>query len=257
MTKTVLVTGGFDPIHSGHIAYLRAARDLGQRLVVGLNSDAWLTKKKGQHFMPWKERCAVLAAMSMVDSVIAFDDSDGSACDALRSLRDMYPEDHLIFANGGDRTTDNIPEIHCGVSDVEFQFAVGGDHKANSSSWILQEWRAPRTARPWGHYRVLHTMGATIKVKELTVEPGQALSMQRHNHRSEFWFVAQGQATVYTLDTSTDLMLVGQFSEHQHVWISNQQWHQLRNEQSHALRIIEIQYGDDCQEHDIQRQIAP
>ena len=71
--KVVLVTGGFDPIHSGHIAYFESARELGDCLVVGLNSDDWLTRKKGRYFMPATERSEIIQALKPVDHVILFD----------------------------------------------------------------------------------------------------------------------------------------------------------------------------------------
>jgi cytidyltransferase-like protein len=140
MAKIVLITGGFDPLHSGHIAYINAAKKLGDYLVVGLNSDDWLTRKKGKPFMPWIERYMVLDNIRAVDNVVAFDDYDDSACDALRQLREANPESTIVFANGGDRTNLNIPEMNCGVEDVEFVFGVGGELKKNSSSWILANW---------------------------------------------------------------------------------------------------------------------
>jgi quercetin dioxygenase-like cupin family protein len=94
-----------------------------------------------------------------------------------------------VFANGGDRTQANIPEMSVQDSQVSFAFGVGGEDKRNSSSWILQEWKAPRTERQWGYYRVLHEVPG-MKVKELTVDPGQSLSMQRHQHRAEYWIVS-------------------------------------------------------------------
>ena len=83
MKNIVLITGGFDPIHSGHIAYLQAAKKLGDILVVGVNSDAWLTRKKSRAFMPLRERAAILRAVTGVDFVIDFDDSDNSARQAI------------------------------------------------------------------------------------------------------------------------------------------------------------------------------
>ena len=83
MSKVVLVTGGFDPLHSGHIAYFKAARELGDHLVVGLNSDEWLTRKKGRPFMPIEERAAIVKELACVDEVIAFDDNDDTACAAI------------------------------------------------------------------------------------------------------------------------------------------------------------------------------
>jgi len=135
----VLVTGGFDPVHSGHIDYFYAAKALGDKLCVGLNSDRWLTAKKGKPFMPWNEREAIVGNLKPVNHVIAFDDSDGSAIDAIRIAR-RYTQEKIIFANGGDRTSTNIPEMECGVDNVEFVFGVGGDNKKNSSSWILKKW---------------------------------------------------------------------------------------------------------------------
>lgn len=249
--KIVVVTGGFDPLHSGHIAYFKAARTLGDRLVVGLNSDEWLTRKKGRPFMNLHERMAVVGNLSMVDEVLVYNDSDGSSCEAIRLAKQRHPNDHIVFANGGDRTSDNIPEMI--IDDVEFVFGVGGTDKKNSSSWILEDWKKPRTQRTWGYYRVLHEVGTRTKLKELTVNPKTCLSMQRHDQRAEFWFVAQGTASVYTLDSATDHELIGTFSEHQNIWISRNEWHMLCNETDEPLKLIEIQYGDRCEEEDIER----
>jgi D-beta-D-heptose 7-phosphate kinase/D-beta-D-heptose 1-phosphate adenosyltransferase len=254
--RIVLATGGFDPIHSGHILYLKAARELGDKLVVGLNSDAWLTRKKGRPFMPFNERKYILENMSLVDQVIDFNDDDNSACQAIfQILKDKKPQDTVIFANGGDRGRENIPEyiVYSGASPVKFKFGVGGDDKANSSSWILEEWRAPKTERTWGYYRVIHEVDSHTKVKELTVNPGKTLSMQKHNDRSEHWFIAEGTATVYTLNSSTDVDLLGKFTQHQSLFISKQQWHMLANETNNPLKIIEIQFGQRCVEEDIIR----
>lgn len=253
MKKIILVTGGFDPIHSGHISYFKAAKTLGDMLIVGLNSDEWLERKKGRSFMPWNERLCIVNNLSMVDEVYTFNDDDGSAKEFIKQVRAHYPDDELIFANGGDRTKDNIPEMDVVDSNLRFEFGIGGEDKKNSSSWILEEWKAPKTSRQWGYYRVLHEDGHTVKLKELTVDPGKALSMQRHDKRSEFWFVSQGVATVYTLNVSTDLELLGEYKKHQHIWIDNRQWHQLRNETNEPLKIIEIQYGENCIEEDIER----
>lgn len=252
MKNIVLITGGFDPLHSGHLAYIEAARQLGDILVVGVNSDAWLTRKKGRAFMPLRERAAILRAMRGVDFVIDFEDEDGSARHAIRMVRQSYPQDHIIFANGGDRTQTNIPEMDAADANMEFRFGVGGDNKANSSSWILEEWKAPQTRRPWGYYRVLHEAPG-VKVKELTVDPGAALSMQRHQGRAEFWLVASGEATVYTLDRSTDMDLRGRYGRHEYIHIDTNEWHQLINEDPSPLKIVEIQYGERCEEDDIER----
>lgn len=251
--KIVLITGGFDPLHSGHISYFKAAKALGDILVVGVNSDAWLTRKKGAPFMPLAERTTIIRNIVGVDFVIDFNDSDGTAKHAIWMVRQSYPQDHIIFANGGDRTDANIPEMDFQDDNLEFAFGVGGEDKKNSSSWILQEWKAPKTERNWGYWRVLHENGQQVKVKELTVSPGERLSMQKHKERSEHWFVAEGTATVYTINRSTDIELLGIFNQHQALHISKQQWHQLSNESEVPLKVVEIQYGDNCVEEDIER----
>lgn len=253
--KIVLVTGGFDPLHSGHIAYFKAARKLGDQLVVGLNSDDWLIRKKGAAFLPWNERLCIVNNLAMVDEVYTFDDKDGSAKHFIQQARAHYPKAELVFANGGDRTENNIPEMDIIDPNLEFMFGVGGEDKRNSSSWILQEWKAPKTQRLWGYYRVLHEVGARTKLKELTVMPKTCLSMQRHDRRAEFWFVAEGNATVYTLNqVSTDQEIKCQMTAHENTFIAVNEWHQLCNESNQPLKLIEIQYGDTCVEEDIQRQ---
>jgi cytidyltransferase-like protein len=252
--KIVLCTGGYDPVHSGHRAYFQAARELGDRLVVGLNSDAWLARKKGKPFMPMSERFTLASGLRVVDEVITFDDLDGSSRDAIVRTRLKYPNAEIIFANGGDRTRDNIPEMDLVDANLTFVFGVGGEDKKNSSSWILEDWKKPRTERTWGYYRVLHEVGNHVKLKELTVAAKTCLSMQRHENRAEFWFVAEGEATVYTVDPhSTEYDLLASPAKHQHTWIRLNQWHQLCNETDQPLRLIEIQYGENCVEEDIER----
>lgn len=140
MKTFVLVTGGFDPLHKGHIAYFEAAAELGDALIVGLNSDAWLQRKKGKHFMDFDDRRAVLEALRMVDEVMPFDDADGSAIDAIERCLDWYEGVNIIFANGGDRTMQNIPEMVIEDKRLTFEFGVGGVDKLNSSSAILERW---------------------------------------------------------------------------------------------------------------------
>jgi D-beta-D-heptose 7-phosphate kinase/D-beta-D-heptose 1-phosphate adenosyltransferase len=254
--KTIsLITGGFDPLHSGHISYIESAAKLSDTLIVGVNSDEWLRRKKGKEFMPWDERATILSSLKLVDRVINFDDSDNSAKDAIRKVRAIYPQSQIIFANGGDRTKENIPEMDLlnEMLHLDFVFGVGGEDKKNSSSWILQDWKAPKTERIWGYYRVLHSVDKHTKVKELTVEPGQKLSMQRHQDRSEHWFIAEGTATVYTINRSTDVELLGVYDKHQHLHVDKTQWHQLCNETDQPLKVVEIQYGNRCDEEDIER----
>jgi cytidyltransferase-like protein len=245
--KVVLVTGGFDPIHSGHIAYFEAAKALGDVLVVGLNSDEWLQRKKGRAFMHVYERQLIVSALKVVDRVVCYPDADGSSKNAITGVRAMYPDATIIFANGGDRTQENIPEMDVADDNVEFVFGVGGEDKKNSSSWILEDWRTNRTERTWGCWKVLSDVDTTVKVKELIVEPGKKLSMQRHQHRNEFWYVVKGQGRVNWRVGSTDIQ------KHSTIRIDTMEWHQLENTGDTKLHVVEIQHGSECSEDDIER----
>ena len=247
INRVVLCTGGYDPLHSGHIEYFREAK-LGDILVVGVNSDSWLRRKKGREFMPGHERIKIIENLRMVDHCILFDDDNGSAIEAIRNVKMMYPNSQIIFANGGDRTVKNCPEMS--ESDVIFEFGVGGTDKKNSSSWILEEWKAPRTDRPWGYYRVLYEVPGT-KVKELIINPGQSLSMQRHYDRDEHWHVAEGRCHVdFENDTQQSHT---KLKPHDQFTIRAEHWHRLSNPYDTPCKIVEIQYGIACDEDDIER----
>jgi len=252
--KIILVSGGFDPLHSGHIEYFKSARALGDKLVVGVNSDAWLARKKGRPFMPIQERANIIRALTMVDAVVAFDndyDTDGSCKKFIQDSCWNYEEDEVVFANGGDRNDGNIPEMEVVAENLSFEFGVGGEDKKNSSSWILEEWKAPKTERPWGWYRVLDDKPG-YKVKELVIEPGQSLSDQRHFKRSEHWYVLKGTVK---LDTDWKGRKETRILE-EHDWgyiIGKEVWHQASNPTDEPSHILEVQYGEQCVEEDIER----
>ena len=252
-TKIVLVTGGFDPLHSGHIAYFNAARQLGDKLVVGVNSDQWLTRKKGRPFMPVDERVSVVENLRMVDHCLLYNDDDNSSIEAIKNVRQLYPDAHIIFANGGDRTKENIPEMSYKDDNLSFVFGVGGFNKANSSSWILQEWKNPKVLRDWGYYRVLDDKPG-YKVKELVIEPGKRLSMQRHFNRSEHWYILKGKCDIVT-DVKNDIIKVSKSTNETYV-IGQHTWHQCQNNYDEPCHILEVQYGDRCVEEDIERKDA-
>ena len=109
--NVIIVSGGFDPVHKGHIRMFREAANLGANVVVGLNSDEWLTRKKGKPFMKWDERAEILESCKFVNQVIPFDDSDDTASNVIERVHLMYSSDYNIyFANGGDRKL-GLPEI--------------------------------------------------------------------------------------------------------------------------------------------------
>ena len=249
--NVVLVTGGFDPLHSGHIAYFKEAKKLGDRLIVGLNSDEWLERKKGRAFMPWNERLCIVNNLQMVDEVFTFMDDDDSAINFIKQVKAHYPNDKIIFANGGDRTSENIPEM--AVEGVEFVFGVGGENKANSSSWILDEWKTQRTERDWGYWRVLdHKPEQGYKVKELVIYPGKSLSDQKHFKRSEQWIVLEGVVDMKTEwnGQTGDLQLKQHGMPYE---IGKEVWHLASNTGTENAHILEIQWGSECIEEDIER----
>ena len=250
--KIVVVSGGFDPIHSGHIAYLKSAKSYGDKLIVALNSDAWLERKKGKFFMPFDERKVILKSIKHVDRVIGFeDDRKGSCINALEEIKLSNPNDEIFFANGGDRDEENIPEMS--VSGIHFLFSVGGDNKKNSSSWILNKWQYYFEERQWGSFFNLFET-KNIKVKELIVEPGKSMSFQRHFKRSEIWLVSQGACIVSYSNKSlnSDIQQI-KLEKFDHYFVPIEHWHQISNPFDTKTHLIEIQYGEDCIESDIER----
>ena len=140
MPDIVLVSGGFDPLHSGHVKLIEHASKYGG-VVVLLNSDEWLKKKKGSEFLNYKERKIIMLALKNVIDVLDFDDSDTTSIQGIKKAIEKYPHHNLKFANGGDRNNKSTPEISfCKNNRVETLWGVGGDIKKNSSSWILDRW---------------------------------------------------------------------------------------------------------------------
>ncbi len=249
--KIIVVSGGFDPIHSGHIAYFKSAKKLGDMLIVALNSDEWLVNKKGKFFMPFLERKAIVENLSCVDLVIDFkDDALGSATNALNKIKEMYPDDRLIFANGGDRNKDNIPEMS--VDNIKFEFGVGGDNKKNSSSWILKNWQYYHEERIWGSFYNLFEE-EEVKVKELIVAPGKGMSFQKHFKRNEIWMVSKGSCIVNYSKVDPDNKQNIKLDKFDHYLVPVGQWHQITNPFNETCHLIEIQYGEECIEEDIER----
>lgn len=249
--KIIIVSGGFDPLHSGHIAYFKSAKKLGEMLIVALNSDDWLIHKKGKFFMPFEERKLVIENLSCVDMVIDFDDDElGSATNALIKVKEMYPKDEIVFANGGDRGKENTSEMS--IPGVEFVFSVGGDDKKNSSSLILKNWQYYYEERIWGSLYVLFK-DSNVKVKELIIEPGKGMSFQRHFKRSELWLVSKGSCVINISKKSSKIKEKKHLNMFDYYLVPVGEWHQITNPFQEVCHIIEIQYGEKCTEEDIER----
>ena len=128
--KIIAVSGGFDPVHHGHVRMIQEAAKHGDVMVI-INSDDWLIRKKGYVFMPWQERAYIMACFKGVTAVVSVDDSDGTVCEALRSHK---PD---MFANGGDRRTNNTPEMDvCNENNIEMLWNIGGEKIQSSSDLV-------------------------------------------------------------------------------------------------------------------------
>ena len=141
MDNIVLVSGGFDPVHSGHIKLIEDASKYG-KVVVLLNSDKWLQNKKGVEFLPFEERSIIMMALKNVVDVISCGDVDETCLDGIRKALKKYKNCSIKFANGGDRNNKSTPEsIFCIKNNIELLWAIGGENKSNSSSSILKKWQ--------------------------------------------------------------------------------------------------------------------
>jgi cytidyltransferase-like protein len=139
----IILSGGFDPIHVGHLRMMQKAKDeYNATVVVGVNSDEWLVKKKGRNFMPFNERCELISGYFCVDEVVGFDDSDNTASQLIRDVANKYSIDKydVFFGNGGDRQDGNTPEHPvCEELNVDMLWGLGGG-KVQSSSELLESY---------------------------------------------------------------------------------------------------------------------
>ena len=237
MKDIICVSGGFDPLHSGHLAMFRQASTYGALTVI-INSDEWLVRKKGFVFLPWEQRAAIIGDLRCVSQVSTVDDADGTVCEALARLKPRY------FANGGDRKPGNTPELElCQKLGIEMLWNTGGEKTDSSSAIARRRW----VQRDWGGY-VTVDEGEGYKVKKVVIEPGRSISLQYHNHRSEYWYMAGPDAQVqlagkvFTVARGAPPVAVGQ-----------NETHCLTNTGQQPLIVIEIQSGAYLGEDDIIR----
>ena len=128
--RTVAVSGGFDPIHVGHLRMFKEAAKCG-KLIVILNSDEWLIRKKGYIFMTFDERKEIIESFTCVHEVVEVDDTDSTVCEALERMTPTF------FANGGDRKSDNVPEVDlCNRLNISLIWNVGGDKIQSSTDLV-------------------------------------------------------------------------------------------------------------------------
>ena len=138
-----IVSGGFDPIHPGHIMMMKDCLKFSNYLIVGVNSNKWLINKKGNYFMDIQHRVYVVSNLNVVNETMEFEDDDkGSANNLLIKIRNKYSNDKIIFANGGDRSdSSKILEFETAKQyNIDLKFGIGGSHKESSSSDLLKRW---------------------------------------------------------------------------------------------------------------------
>ena len=256
MTNLVaIISGGFDPIHAGHLALIKEAANIG-RVHVLLNSDAWLTRKKGRPFLNYDTRADILAEFMSVHAISPVDDRDGTVVEGLKYVQERYRHAQFAFLNGGDRKQKNTPESdYCENNNIELMWNIGGEKQASSSE-LLEVYNSPikSTTRPWGRYEVFNE-SKNWKGKILRINPDNSISLQRHFKREERWVIVEGEGEVWVnkdlspTNVSRESIQVGSIVE-----IAKKDYHWLHNTSSSAqLVIVEVWLGEELSENDIER----
>ena len=233
--KIVCTSGFFNPVHYGHIEILKLAKELGDYLLVFVDSDNKAIKKKGYSFMPEKERLEIIKSIKYVDEAIIVD------CSVSEALEKYKPH---IFAKGGDRDILNLPQSELDVcKKYNIEIITGLGDKIQASSDLIDN--IGKVNKQWGYYKVLE-FGKDYKVKKLVIKPHQAISLQSHELRSEHWDLVKGKALI-TVENNRFTLI-----PFQSIDIKKGQIHRIENPFEEDLIIIEIQRGI-CEEDDIIR----
>ncbi len=247
--RWVAVSGGFDPLHIGHVRMFKEAKKLGDKLVVIINNDNWLKSKKGFAFMPEKERAEMIRSLPFVDKVVLTDHAENDPdMSVSRTLRKLRPH---VFANGGDRVQSNTPEDSvCIELGIARKYRVGHGGKVQSSSWMIAKAAKPvkKTVRPWGEYYGWDS-GKDWNLKTIYIKPKSRLSLQYHHRRSECWLLVEGDALATLHDAKGKAEQV-RLKRGETYCVGKKQVHRLESKKGGI--VVEVAYGD-FDEEDIVR----
>ena len=243
-----LVSGGFDPVHVGHLRMFQDAKNLSDKVILLLNNDEWLVKKKGKPFMNEAQRKEILGEFKSISKVIIQTSSEKSSNKAIEEFVLNNPNKTICYCNGGDRSNiKNIPEAEiCQKLGVNLEFGVGGEDKIESSSQLTKNYLGNVEKRPWGNYHVI-AKNKGYQIKEIKVLKESKLSLQKHSNRSEFWQIVKGESKI-TIENNEYYL-----KEKEYIYIPNNTIHRIENIGEKDLIFIEIQLGENLKEEDIIR----
>ena len=251
----VIVSGGFDPIHSGHLTMLKQAHNLGKVLVI-LNSNQFLLNKKGYFFMDILERKKIIESIKYVDNVILSSDQDNTVSKSIENIIKLGKYNIKYFLNGGDRKDfKDIPEYEiCIKNNIELKFDEGGIKENSSSDLVnniintVKQENFPNSlvSKPWGYYKIFY-VNSNACLKKLVINPGEEISYQFHKKRDEHWVLMDGSINVEIDGVKSDV------SAGEYIFIKSEVKHSIVNDSSSHAVLAEIQYGELIDESDIVR----
>lgn len=253
--EIVLVSGGFDPLHSGHLSMMRQASSLGNVIVI-LNTNQFLLNKKGYFFMDIMERKTILESLKYVKEVFISIDKDQTVSKSIEKLALSKKYNIKYFLNGGDRNSfKDIPESSiCSEYNIQLCFDSSGE-KENSSSDLINNIvntisigndSHNMVIKPWGYYKTFFSNSNSC-LKKLVINPNEEISYQFHNKRFEHWILMEGQIQVKINGK------VKKVNPGEHIYIEKKYKHSIINDGAQNAVLAEVQYGESIDENDIVR----
>ena len=250
----IVISGGFDPIHSGHIKLIQDASKVANVIAI-VNNNNFLIKKKGFIFLDQNERLRILSSIKGVDETFLSIDEDHTVNQSIQKLLDIG-KNIKYFGNGGDRKLiEDIPEGDlCQKNNIELVFDLGGEKSQSSSAIAFSLYDQIQKKdkkfnvfdKPWGYYKTFITEGEYL-LKKIFINPGEELSEQSHKHRDEHWIVVSGKIDIIL----NNKIIKKEMNEH--IFIQKNSIHKIINNYNEAAIIIEVQIGVILSEDDIIR----